>query len=148
MTLKQQLTEDMKNAMRAGDKHRLGVIRLMLAAIKQREVDERIELDDVQVLATLEKMLKQRRDSVSQFDAAGREDLSAIERAEMVVIETYLPAKLDETEMDALIDAAITDTGASSPRDMGKVVAAVKEKAAGRADMAVVSGKVKARLAG
>jgi uncharacterized protein len=148
MTLKQQLTEDMKNAMRAGDKHRLGVIRLMLAAIKQREVDERIELDDVQVLATLEKMLKQRRDSVSQFDAAGREDLSAIERAEMVVIETYLPAKLDETEMDALIDAAIVDTGASSPRDMGKVVAAVKEKAAGRADMAAVSGKVKARLAG
>jgi len=148
MTLKQQLTEDMKNAMRAGDKHRLGVIRLMLAAIKQREVDERIELDDVQVLATLEKMLKQRRDSVSQFDAAGREDLSAIERAEMVVIETYLPAKLGEAEIDALIDAAIADTGASSARDMGKVVAAVKEKAAGRADMAVVSGKIKARLAG
>jgi uncharacterized protein YqeY len=148
MTLKHQLTEDMKNAMRSGDKHRLGVIRLMLAAVKQREVDERIELDDVQVLATLEKMLKQRRDSVSQFDAAGREDLSAIERAEMVVIETYLPAKLDEAEIDALIDAAIAGTGASSARDMGKVVAAVKEKAAGRADMAVVSGKIKARLAG
>jgi uncharacterized protein len=148
MTLRQQLTEDMKNAMRAGDKHRLGVIRLMLAAVKQREVDERIELDDVQVLATLEKMLKQRRDSVSQFDAAGREDLSAIERAEMLVIETYLPAKLDEAEIDALIDVAIADTGASSARDMGKVVAAVKEKAAGRADMAVVSGKIKARLAG
>jgi hypothetical protein len=148
MTLKQQLTEDMKTAMRAGDKHRLGVIRLMLAAIKQREVDERIELDDVQVLITLEKMLKQRRDSVSQFDAAKREDLSAIERAEMVVIETYLPTKLNEAEIDALVDAAISDTGASSARDMGKVVAAVKEKAAGRADMAVVSGKIKARLAG
>ena len=148
MTLKQQLTEDMKNAMRAGDKHRLGVIRLMLAAIKQREVDERIELDDVQVLATLEKMLKQRKDSVSQFDAAGREDLSAIERAEMAVIETYLPAKLGDEEIDALITAAIAETGASSPRDMGKVVAAVKEKAAGRADMGVVSGRIKSRLAG
>lgn len=148
MTLRQQLTEDMKTAMRAGDKHRLGVIRLMLAAVKQREVDERIELDDVQVLATLEKMLKQRRDSVSQFDAAGREDLSAIERAEMGVIETYLPTKLDEAEIDALVAAAIAGTGASSLRDMGKVVAAVKEKAAGRADMAAVSAKVKARLAG
>ena len=148
MTLKQQITDDMKTAMRSGDKHRLGVIRLMLAAIKQREVDERIELDDVQVLATLEKMLKQRRDSVSQFDAAGRDDLSAIERAEMVVIETYLPSKLDDAEIDALIAAAIAETGASSPRDMGKVVAAVKARAAGRADMAVVSGKIKARLAG
>jgi uncharacterized protein YqeY len=148
MTLKQQLTEDMKNAMRGGDKQRLGVIRLMLAAIKQREVDERTEQDDVQVLATLEKMMKQRKDSVSQFDAAGREDLSAIERDEMTVIETYLPSKLDDVAIDALINAAITDTGASSPRDMGKVVAAVKEKAAGRADMAVVSSKIKARLAG
>jgi uncharacterized protein YqeY len=146
MTLKQQLTEDMKTNMRSGDKHRLGVIRLMLAAIKQREVDERIELDDVQVLATLEKMLKQRRDSVSQFDAANRGDLSAIERAEMVVIETYLPTKLTDAEMDALVTDAIAETGASSARDMGKVVAAVKEKAAGRADMAVVSGKIKARL--
>ena len=148
MTLRQQLTEDMKTAMRAGEKHRLGVIRLMLAAVKQREVDERIELDDVQVLATLEKMLKQRRDSVSQFDAAGREDLSSIERAEMAVIETYLPTKLDDAEIDALVAAAIASTGASSPRDMGKVVAAVKEKAVGRADMAIVSAKVKARLAG
>lgn len=148
MTLKQQLTEDMKTALRSGDKQRLGVIRLILAALKQREVDERIELTDVQVLATLEKMLKQRRDSVSQFDAAGRDDLSAIERAEMVVIEAYLPRKLDEAEIDALITAAIAETGASSPRDMGKVVAAVKAEAAGRADMAVVSGKIKARLAG
>jgi uncharacterized protein YqeY len=147
MTLKQQLTDDMKTAMRGGDKHRLGVIRLMLAAIKQREVDERVEQTDAMVLATLEKMLKQRRDSVSQFDAANRDDLAAIERAEMVVIETYLPAKLSEAEIDTLIDAAIAETGASSPRDMGKVVAAVKGKADGRADMAVVSGKIKARLA-
>ena len=147
MTLKQQLTDDMKTAMRGGDKQRLGVIRLMLAAIKQREVDERVEQTDAMVLATLEKMLKQRRDSVSQFDAANRDDLAAIERAEMVVIEAYLPAKLSEAEIDTLIDAAIAETGASSPRDMGKVVAAVKDKAAGRADMAVVSGKIKARLA-
>lgn len=148
MTLKQQLTEDMKTAMRGGDKHRLGVIRLMLAAIKQHEVDERVEQTDAMVLATLEKMLKQRRDSITQFEAAQREDLAAIERAEVTVIETYLPAKLNEAEIDALVDAAISDTGASSPRDMGKVVAAVKAKAAGRADMAVVSGKIKARLAG
>ena len=147
MTLKQQLTDDMKTAMRGGDKQRLGVIRLMLAAVKQREVDERVEQTDAMVLATLEKMLKQRRDSVSQFDAANRDDLAAIERAEMVVIEAYLPAKLSEAEIDTLIDAAIAETGASSPRDMGKVVAAVKDKAAGRADMAVVSGKIKARLA-
>ena len=147
MTLKQQLTDDMKTAMRGGDKHRLGVIRLMLAAIKQREVDDRVEQTDALVLATLEKMLKQRRDSISQYDAAGRDDLAAIERAEMAVIETYLPAKLSEAEIDTLIDAAIAETGASSPRDMGKVVAAVKDKAAGRADMAVVSGKIKARLA-
>ena len=148
MTLKQQLTEDMKTAMRGGDKARLGVIRLMLAAIKQREVDERIELDDSQVLAVLEKMMKQRKDSVTQYVAAQREDLAEIERAEMVVIETYLPAKLGEAEIDALIAAAIAETGASSPRDMGKVVAAVKNKAAGRADMGVVSARIKARLAG
>ncbi|AGG87468.1 MULTISPECIES: GatB/YqeY domain-containing protein [Rhodanobacter] len=148
MTLKQQITEDMKTAMRGGDKQRLGVIRLMLAAIKQREVDERIELDDAQLLGVLEKMLKQRKDSVSQYAAAGREDLADVERAEMTVIEGYLPAKLGDAEIDALISAAIADTGASSPRDMGKVVAAVKEKAAGRADMGVVSGKIKARLAG
>ncbi|EIL89419.1 MULTISPECIES: GatB/YqeY domain-containing protein [Rhodanobacter] len=148
MTLKQQLTDDMKAAMRSGDKHKLGVVRLMLAAIKQREVDERIELDDAQVLAVLEKMLKQRKDSISQYDAANRKDLADVERAEMTVIEVYLPAKLNEAELDALIAAAIADTGASSPRDMGKVVAAVKEKAAGRADMGVVSGKIKARLAG
>lgn len=148
MSLKQQLTEDMKTAMRAGDKQRLAVIRLMLAAVKQREVDERIELDDTQTLAVLEKMLKQRRDSISQYDAANRTDLADVERAEMAVIETYLPAKLSDEEVEALITAAIADTGASSARDMGKVVAAVKEKAAGRADMAAVSGRIKARLAG
>ena len=148
MTLKQQLTDDMKAAMRGGDKQRLGVIRLVLAAIKQREVDERIELDDAQTLAVLEKMLKQRRDSVSQYAAAGREDLADVERAEMTVIETYLPAPLDPAELDALIAAAIAATGASSPRDMGKVMAAVKEQAAGRADMAQVSARIKAKLAG
>lgn len=148
MTLKQQLTDDMKTAMRGGEKDRLGVIRLILAAIKQREVDERIELDDVQTLAVLEKMVKQRKDSITQFEAANRQDLADIERAEMVVIDTYLPSKLGDEEIDALITAAITETGASSARDMGKVVAAVKEKAAGRADMGVVSGRIKARLAG
>ncbi|HEY9132858.1 MAG TPA: GatB/YqeY domain-containing protein [Dyella sp.] len=148
MSLKQQLNDDMKAAMRGGDKHKLGVIRLINAAVKQREVDERIELDDTQVLGVLEKMLKQRRDSVNQYDAAGRTDLADVERAEMAVIETYLPAKLSDAEVDALIDAAITATGASSAKDMGKVVAQVKEKAAGRADMAAVSGRIKAKLAG
>ncbi|MET3652296.1 GatB/YqeY domain-containing protein [Dyella japonica] len=148
MTLKQQLTDDMKTAMRGGDKDRLGVIRLIMAAVKQREVDERIELDDVQTLAVLEKMVKQRKDSITQYDAANRQDLADVERAEMKVIETYLPAKMGDEELDALITAAIAETGASSARDMGKVVAAVKEKAAGRADMGVVSGRIKARLAG
>jgi uncharacterized protein YqeY len=148
MTLKQQLVEDMKTAMRAGDKPRLGVIRLMLAAIKQHEVDERTEQTDVMVLATLEKMLKQRRDSIQQYSAAGREDLAEVAPAEMRVIESYLPPKLGDAEIDALITAAIASTGASSPRDMGKVVGAVKAQAAGRADMAVVSARIKARLAG
>jgi uncharacterized protein YqeY len=148
MTLKQQLTDDMKAAMRGGEKDRLGVIRLMLAAVKQREVDERIELDDVQTLAVLEKMVKQRKDSISQYQAANRQDLADVEQAEMKIIETYLPSKLSDEEIDALITAAMAETGASSARDMGKVVAAVKEKAAGRADMGVVSGRIKARLAG
>ncbi|QAU24948.1 GatB/YqeY domain-containing protein [Dyella sp. M7H15-1] len=146
MTLKQQLTDDMKTAMRGGDKERLGVIRLILAAVKQREVDERIELDDTQVLAVLEKMLKQRKDSISQYAAAGREDLAAVERAEMVVIEGYMPAKLSDAEVNALIDAAIAETGASTARDMGKVVGAVKGKVAGRANMGQVSARIKARL--
>ena len=148
MSLKQQLTEDMKTAMRGGDKHRLGVVRLILAAVKQREVDERIELDDTQVLAVLEKMLKQRKDSVTQYAAASREDLADVERAEMVIIEAYLPAKLSDAEVDALITDAIAETGASSARDMGKVVALVKNKAAGRADMGQVSARIKARLGG
>lgn len=146
MSLKQQLTEDMKTAMRGGDKDRLGVIRLILAAVKQREVDERIQLDDAQTIAVLEKMLKQRKDSVSQYAAAGRADLANVERAEMAVIEAYLPAKLDDAEIDAMIDDAIAETGASSARDMGKVMAAAKAKAAGRADMAQVSARIKARL--
>ncbi|MFK2902734.1 GatB/YqeY domain-containing protein [Dyella ginsengisoli] len=148
MSTKLQLTEDMKTAMRGGDKHKLGVIRLMLAAVKQREVDERVELDDAQVLAVLEKMLKQRKDSISQYVAAGREDLAEVERAEITVIEAYLPSKLSEAELDALIEAAIAETGASSARDMGKVVGVVKAKAAGRADMGVASARIKARLAG
>ncbi len=147
MPLKDQLIDDMKTALRAGDKQRLGVIRLVNAAIKQREVDERIVLDDAQVLAVLEKMLKQRRDSVAQFEQAGREDLVAIERFEIAVIEAYLPAKLDAGELDALIAAAIVDSGAASARDMGKVMALVKERAAGRADMGAASRLIKDRLA-
>lgn len=146
MSLKTRLTDDMKTAMRAGDKSRLGVIRLINAAIKQREVDERIELDDAQVLSVLEKMLKQRKDSVKQYDDAGRQDLADAERAEMTVIEAYLPAQLSEAEVDALLEAAVSETGASSMRDMGKVMALLKERAAGRADMAVLSQKLKARL--
>lgn len=148
MTLKERLTEDMKAAMKGGDKERLGVIRLVNAAIKQREVDERVMLDDAQVLAVMEKMLKQRRDSVSQFEAAGRADLVAVEEFEIGVIEAYLPAKLSEDELDALIVAAIAETGAAGPKDMGKVMGLVKTRAAGRADMGKASERIKARLAG
>jgi len=147
MSLKAKITEDMKTAMKGGEKDRLAVIRLVLAQIKQREVDERIELDDTQVLAVLEKMQKQRRDSIDQYDKAGRADLADIERYEMGVIDGYLPAKLGEAELDAIIDAAIAESSATTARDMGKVVALIKEKAAGRADMAAVAGKVKAKLA-
>ena len=147
MSLKQQLTDDMKAAMKAGEKDRLAVIRLINAAIKQREVDERIELDDAAVIAAMEKMVKQRKDSVSQFDAAGREDLSAVERAEIVVIEKYLPAKLGEAEILAAIDAAIAETGASGPADMGKLMGALKPKLAGQADMGLVSALVKKKFA-
>ena len=146
MPLKATLTDDMKSAMKARDKDRLKVVRLMLAAIKQIEVDERIELDDARILSVLEKMVKQRRDSVTQFDQGNREDLSAIELAEIAVIETYLPEPLDEAELDSIIDAAISSTGAESIRDMGKVMGQVKAKAAGRADMGAVGAKVKARL--
>src|SRR5690606_6487092 len=148
MTLKQQLTSDMKSAMKSGDKTRLGVIRLINASIKQKEVDERIELDDAQVLAVLEKMVKQRRDSISQYDAAGRDDLSAIEHAEMAVIEHYLPAKLGEAAILDAIDAAIARTGASGPADMGKLMGVLKPALAGQADMGEVSKLVKQRLSG
>jgi uncharacterized protein len=148
MSLKQRLTDDMKTAMKAGEKERLGTIRLINADIKRKEVDERIELDDAQVLAILEKMMKQRKDSVSQYEAAGREDLAAIERAEMAIIEQYLPAKLGEAEVLAAIDAVIAETGASGPADMGKVMAAIKPKLAGQADMGEVSKLIKQRLAG
>jgi uncharacterized protein YqeY len=146
MPLKQQLTEDMKAAMKGGDKHSLGVIRLMNAAIKQREVDERVELDDAQVLTVLDKMVKQRRDSVSQYEAAGREDLAQIERDEIVVIERYLPAKLGEAEIEAAIADAMAETGASSPADIGKLMGVLKPKLAGQADMGLVSRLVKQRL--
>lgn len=148
MSLKQRLTDDMKAAMKAGEKERLGTIRLMNAAIKQKEVDERIEVDDTQVLAILEKMMKQRKDSVSQYEGAGRDDLAAVERAEMAIIEQYLPAKLGEAEVLAVIDAVIAEVGASSPADMGKVMGAVKSKLAGQADMGEVSKLIKQRLAG
>jgi uncharacterized protein YqeY len=148
MTLKQQLTDDMKTAMKAGDKVRLGVIRLINAAIKQREVDERVELDDAAVLAVLEKMVKQRRDSISQFDAAGRDDLAGIERDEMAIIEHYLPAKMGEAEIIDAIDAAIAGTGASGPADMGKLMGVLKPALAGKADMGEVSKLVTQRLAG
>jgi uncharacterized protein YqeY len=148
MSLKQQLTDDMKTAMKAGEKDRLGVIRLINAAIKQREVDERIELDDAAVLAVLEKMVKQRKDSVSQYESAGREDLAAIERAELAIIDTYLPAKLDEAAIAAAIDAAIAQTGAAGPADMGKLMGVLKPQLAGQADMGLVSKLVKQKLAG
>jgi len=148
MTLKQTLTDDMKAAMKAGEKARLGVIRLINAAIKQKEVDERIELDDAAVVTVLGRMLKQRRDSVSQYEAAGREDLAAVERAEIEVIEGYLPAQMDEAAINAEIDAAVAATGASGPADMGKLMGALKPKLAGKADMGLVSKLVKQRLAG
>ncbi|MBU6416195.1 MAG: GatB/YqeY domain-containing protein [Xanthomonadaceae bacterium] len=146
--LKARITEDMKTAMKGGDKPRLGVIRLILAALKQREVDERIVLDDTQVLHTLEKMLKQRRDSITQYEAAQREDLAAQERYEIGVIETYLPKQLGDAELGALIAQCIGDAGATSTRDMGKVMALLRERAAGRADMGALSQRVKAKLAG
>jgi uncharacterized protein YqeY len=146
--LKARLTEDMKTALKGGDKARLAAVRLVLAAIKQREVDERVTLDDAQVLHVLEKMLKQRRDSVTQYEAAQREDLAEQERYEIGVIESYLPAQLSDAELDTLVQACIVDAGASSPRDMGKVMALLKERAAGRADMGALSQRVKARLAG
>jgi uncharacterized protein len=147
MSLKERITEDMKSAMRSGDKERLATIRLILAAIKQKEVDERITLDDGQVLSAIEKMVKQRKESIVQFQAGGRADLVAKESAELAVLTAYQPAQLSEDEIDALIAGAISATGAASIKDMGKVVAHVKGAAAGRADMAAVSARVKSKLA-
>jgi uncharacterized protein YqeY len=146
MPLKDQITEDMKSAMKAGEKDRLKVVRLIRAGIKQIEIDQRIELDDVAVLTVIEKMVKQRRDSVEQFQKGNRNDLADIELAEIEILDTYLPEQLSDTEVDALIDAAIVATGAESIRDMGKVMGQVKSQAAGRADMGAVGAKVKARL--
>ena len=148
MTLKARITEDMKDAMRAKDSARLSTIRMLLAAVKQREVDERIELTDADVLGVIEKMLKQRRDSIAQFEAGKREDLAAIERAELAVLQAYLPQQLTAAEIDTLIAEAIAATGAAGLAGMGKVMAAVKPKLAGRADMGEVSARIKARLAG
>ncbi len=148
MTLKERITEDMKAAMRASEKERLLTIRMVQAAIKQREVDERIVLDDAQVIAVLEKMVKQRRESIVAFEQGGRADLAEKEKAEIALLQVYLPAQLSEAEVDALIKEAIATTGASSMKDMGKVMAAVKAKAAGQADMGAVSARIKAALSG
>jgi len=146
--LKDRITADMKDAMRAKDKQSLGTIRLILAATKQREVDERITLTDADVLAILDKMVKQRRDSISQFDKAGRDDLSAQEQVELDLIQTYLPQPLSDDEISALIEQAVADTGAAGMQDMGKVMGWLKPKLQGRADMGKVSGQIKQKLAG
>ena len=146
MSLKDSITEDMKSAMRAKDTERLGTIRLLLAAMKQKEVDERIELDDAAVLAIIEKLIKQRKDSISQFQAAGRDDLVAKEQAELVVLQAYMPAQLSEEEVRAAVSAAIAQVGAVGPQDMGKVMGVVKPQLAGKADMGMVSAAVKALL--
>jgi len=148
MTLRERITDDMKNAMRSGDKDRLGLIRMLQAAIKQREVDERITLDDGQTLSVIEKMIKQRRESVVQFELGARADLVAKETAEISVLSDYLPAQLSGAELDALIQEAMAATGATSVKDMGKVMGIVKSKAAGRADMGAVGARVKALLGG
>lgn len=145
--LKTRLTEDMKAAMKSGQKDKLGVIRLINAAIKQREVDERILLDDTQVLAAIEKMLKQRKDSISQYEAAGRNDLADVEKYEVGVIQAYLPEQLGDAEIAAIIDAAIAASGATSAKDMGKVIALVKPQVAGKADMGKLSESIKQKLA-
>ena len=148
MSLKQQLTDDMKAAMKGGEKDRLGVIRLINAAIKQREVDERIEITDAIVLAVLEKMVKQRKDSISQYEAAAREDLAAVERYELGVIQGYLPQQMSEDELLAEVAKAIAESGAAGPADMGKVMAVLKPRIQGRGDVGKASALVKAKLAG
>jgi len=146
MSLKARIQEDMKSAMRAGEKEKLANIRMIMAGIKQREVDERIQLDDAQVLSVIDKMVKQRRESIAQFEAGGRSDLVAKEEAELRLLSAYLPTPLTDAELDALINAAIASTGAASIKDMGKVMAAIKSQAAGRADMGAVGARIKARL--
>ncbi|WP_292938314.1 GatB/YqeY domain-containing protein [Noviherbaspirillum sp.] len=146
MSLKEQITEDMKAAMRAKDSARLGTIRMLTAAMKQKEVDERIELNDAQVLAIIEKMIKQRKDSITQFEAGGRQDLADAEKAEVAVLSAYMPAAMSEAEIQAEVAAAVAASGAAGPQDMGKVMGVLKPKLAGRADMTIVSGLVKAAL--
>ena len=148
MTLKERITEDMKTAMRSGEKDRLAVIRLLQAAIKQREVDERIMLDDAQVTSVLEKMIKQRKESIVAFEKGARADLVAKENAEIAILQPYLPAQLSDADLDALIAEAIATTGAVSIKDMGKVMGVVKAKAAGKADMGAVGARIKAKLGG
>jgi len=147
-SLKERITEDMKSAMRAKDTLRLGTIRLLLAAMKQREVDERIELDDAAITGIIEKLIKQRRDSISQFQTAGRQDLVDGEQAELAILQAYLPEPLSAGEIDAAVSAAVAESGASSVKDMGKVMALLKTRLAGRADMGQVSALIKAKLAG
>lgn len=147
MSLKAQITEDMKTAMRAKDSARLGAIRLLMAAIKQREVDERIELSDADVIAAIEKMLKQRRDSIAAYESANRPDLADIEKFEVTVLQTYLPQQLTEDEVKAILEQVVADTGAAGIKDMSKVMAAIKPLVAGRADMGKISGLIKTRLA-
>ena len=148
MSLKDQITEDMKTAMRAKDSERLGTIRLLLAAMKQKEVDERIELDDVAVVAIVDKLIKQRKDSITAFESANRQDLADKEKSEMAVLVGYLPERMSAEEVTAAVKAIVTELGASGPGDMGKVMGAVKSKLAGKADMGQVSAAVKAALAG
>jgi uncharacterized protein YqeY len=148
MSLKERITDDMKAAMRSGEKERLGAIRMITAAIKQREVDERIMLDDAQIISTLEKMIKQRRESITLFLAGKRQDLADKETAEIALLQTYMPSALGEDEIEALIGAAITSSGAASIKDMGKVMGLIKPQVAGRADMGAIGAKIKARLGG
>lgn len=148
MNLRQQITEDMKSAMRAGDARRRDAIRLLQAALKQREVDERIELDDAAVVAVIEKLLKQRRDSIAQYEAAGRQDLADVEKFEVGVLQVYMPSALSDAEVDAVVAEVVSTSGAKGPHDMGKVMAMLKPRLAGRADMGKVSVLVKAKLAG
>ncbi|GGX83081.1 MULTISPECIES: GatB/YqeY domain-containing protein [Vogesella] len=148
MSLKARIQDDMKSAMKARETERLAAIRLLMAAIKQKEVDERIELDDTAITAVVDKMLKQRRDSISQYEAAQRQDLADKEKAEMAVLMAYLPQQLSEAEIDTMIEGAILSSGAAGMQDMGKVMALLKPHMAGRADMAAVSARIKAKLAG